>query len=290
MSRKIQITAVILLMLIIVISLVVLIEMLMENGEPPKAGDPSATSTMVTSDREDFSKETYLIDITPYRDAIECRDESYLILVNFDHTIGTTVPDNIVYTDVLNEYSFSRYSIEKNTLFALTAMCLEAKANGINGIDLTSAYRSYQKQESLFYTYCERERNKDPSLTQAEAERLVETYSCRPGTSEHQTGLAVDLCVKGDSETLLEESFAETAAGKGLAENCHRFGFVLRFPKDKTDITKIQYEPWHFRFVGYTAASEMKEKGMCLEEYFLYLNRFETESFDKSIENNDFGA
>ena len=109
------------------------------------------------------------------------------------------------------------------------------------------------------------------ALTREEAEAIVATYSCRAGTSEHQTGLAVDLRVRGDDQSLLNESFADTQAGRWLAENCARFGFVLRFPKDKTSVTGIQFEPWHFRFVGYRAANEMTEKGMCLEEYSAYL-------------------
>ncbi|MFR5864844.1 MAG: D-alanyl-D-alanine carboxypeptidase family protein [Acutalibacteraceae bacterium] len=81
--------------------------------------------------------------------------------------------------------------------------------------------------------------------------------------SEHQSGLCVDMHNLPSANI----SFGETAQAKWLAENAHRFGFILRFPADKTDITGVQYEPWHFRFVGREAATEIYEQGLCLEEY-----------------------
>ena len=213
----------------------------------------------------------YHIDIRPYLVAIMMTAPAFLVLVNPAHSYGDTVPSDLVWADETTVYSFGRYQIEKTALEALTALCLEAESDGVRGIDITSAYRSFDKQNALFETYCDREMRENPALTRKQAEALVERYSCRPGRSEHQTGLAVDLWDKNDTSTRLEESFADTEAGLWLAENAARIGFVLRFPKEKSDVTGIDFEPWHFRFVGYEAAMAMKEKGMCLEEYIDYI-------------------
>ena len=270
-------TVVAILVALILVALLVLCGLLAKRKtEKTSDSTPDTVETQAPSSdvnpthKEDFS--VYAIDINPYEAAIFTKEARFLLLVNAQNNIGTTIPCNIVISSNISEYSFAAYSIHETALKALTAMCLEAEASGIYGIDLTSAYRSYEKQSTLFNTYCEREMTKNPMLSRKEAEAIVETYSCRPGTSEHQTGLAVDLRLRGDDRTLLEESFGDTEAGKWLAENCERFGFILRFPKDKTHITGIQYEPWHFRFVGYEAANEMKKLGMCLEEYAAYLD------------------
>jgi D-alanyl-D-alanine carboxypeptidase len=84
-----------------------------------------------------------------------------------------------------------------------------------------------------------------------------------PGASEHQSGLALDVTIDGT----LRQSFGETKAGKWIADNCQRFGFILRYPQDKTGVTQIIYEPWHLRYVGVPHAAFMKEMNLCLEEY-----------------------
>ena len=86
-----------------------------------------------------------------------------------------------------------------------------------------------------------------------------------PGTSEHQLGLALDILGSGYSS--LNEGFADTKAGQWLAENCAKYGFILRYPKGKEDITGIIYEPWHFRYVGNPHALMISDEGLTLEEY-----------------------
>ena len=87
-----------------------------------------------------------------------------------------------------------------------------------------------------------------------------------PGESEHQTGLAVDLSTS-EIDYRNSYDFENTAAGKWVAENAHRFGFIIRFPKDGTDITGYSYEPWHLRYVGRTAAADIYGQNLTLEEY-----------------------
>ena len=90
----------------------------------------------------------------------------------------------------------------------------------------------------------------------------------RPGTSEHQLGLALDIV--STSYTNLDKKQERTKEQKWLMANSYKYGFILRYPSDKCDITGINYEPWHYRYVGKAAAKEIYEKGICLEEYLLY--------------------
>ncbi len=87
----------------------------------------------------------------------------------------------------------------------------------------------------------------------------------RPGTSEHQTGLAVDIV--DTSYQLLDEAQEGTAVQKWLMTHCAEYGFILRYPTEKSDLTGVNYEPWHYRYVGEAAAREIMERGLCLEEY-----------------------
>ncbi len=138
---------------------------------------------------------------------------------------------------------------------ALERMDADAASAGIK-LSVTSAYRSYSTQVSLYNNYVARD-GKD----------AADTYSARPGHSEHQTGLAVDLDDSGGCS--LEACFANTPAGIWLAANAPRYGFVLRYPDGKSSITGFTFEPWHFRYVGPELATEMQNTGVrTLEEFF----------------------
>ena len=114
-----------------------------------------------------------------------------------------------------------------------------------------SGYRSYAVQKTVYDSYVAKD-----------GQALADTYSARPGYSEHQTGLTMDFIP-------IEDSFAGTKQDKWLQANAHKYGFVLRYPADKTSTTGYMYEPWHYRFIGVDPAIEMKEKGITtLEEYY----------------------
>ena len=102
-------------------------------------------------------------------------------------------------------------------------------------------------------------------LTKEEAEKITATMIAIPGTSEHHTGLAADIVTP--THQTLDPEFADTAAGKWLQENAAEYGFILRYPEDKQDITKIIYESWHYRYVGVDHAKAITENELCLEEY-----------------------
>ena len=119
------------------------------------------------------------------------------------------------------------------------------------GLDLyiASGFRSYELQASLYQRYC----NED-------GQAAADTYSARPGHSEHQSGLAIDL-------NSISSSFAYTAEGQLVAEHCWEYGFILRYPADKVSVTGYMYEPWHIRYVGRDNAAAIWQSGLCLEEY-----------------------
>jgi len=96
------------------------------------------------------------------------------------------------------------------------------------------------------------------------SEEAAAVSVARPGQSEHQSGLGVDM----HNAAAANQNFGETPDGIWLAENAHHFGFILRYPADKTDITGIKYEPWHFRYVGRRVAAIIYAGGLCLEEYW----------------------
>jgi len=102
-------------------------------------------------------------------------------------------------------------------------------------------------------------------MSQEDAYNLTKREIAIPGTSEHSTGLAVDIVVL--SHQTLDEDFEKTEGFKWLSENAQKYGFILRYPKNKEEITGIKYEPWHYRYVGEENAKKINEQGICLEEY-----------------------
>lgn len=145
--------------------------------------------------------------------------------------------------------SYNPGGLTPETYGAFAAMQADAAAQGIY-LRCISGFRSFADQRYIYNSYVARDG--------AEA---ADTYSARPGHSEHQSGMAIDV-------NSLYFSFADTAEGKWLAENCVRYGFIIRYPKDKTDVTGYVYEPWHIRYVGRERAEAIAGSGLTLEEYY----------------------
>lgn len=139
---------------------------------------------------------------------------------------------------------------------ALEEMFAACKAEIGVTLKAVSGYRSYQRQATIY-------QNK---LDRVKTQEKADQYVARPGASEHQLALAMDVGQKND-EVNLTSSFGKTKGGKWVAEHCWEYGFILRFPADKCEMTGIGYEPWHYRYVGKEAAQAMRESGQCLEEY-----------------------
>ena len=127
-------------------------------------------------------------------------------------------------------------------------------------------FRTYDYQENLFENRIERA-EREEHLEGTEAEEAAAFWVAPPGASEHQTGLAVDIV---DADYLeLDEGQESTATQQWLMAHCTEYGFILRYPTDKSATTGIGYEPWHYRYVGKEAASDIAESGLCLEEWLV---------------------
>ncbi len=132
------------------------------------------------------------------------------------------------------------------------------------GLYVTSAYRSYSVQQQLFENKIGRVQ-REVGCSYEEAADIAATEVARPGTSEHNTGLAVDLLYDGCS--VLEEVWEDGEAFDWMMAHCAEYGFILRFPRGQQDVTGVIYEPWHYRYVGREAASEIMARGITLEQY-----------------------
>lgn len=154
------------------------------------------------------------------------------------------------------------YSVDSRIVSDVCEMLEDARAEGLDPM-ICSAYRTQEKQERLYSAKV------DKYLAQGYSEDTAEekaaTWVAVPGTSEHQTGLALDIVAR--NHTRLDKSQQDTAEQQWLMENSYKYGFILRYPIEKTDLTGISFEPWHYRYVGKEAAKEIYDSGVCLEEY-----------------------
>lgn len=176
----------------------------------------------------------------------------YLVVVN----ASREMPPN--YKPVLAEIFDTGYYMEQGVAPYYEKMYTAAKNDGII-LTPYSAYRSYERQKNN-YVNLTKTYMSQYNLSEEEAAEKAATVILPPGTSEHNLGLAMDICNTKDS-------FAETKEYAWLMENAHKFGFILRYTADKQPITGIVPEPWHWRFVGVEYAEDIKNSGLCLEEY-----------------------
>lgn len=228
------------------------------------APDPTEVpeGTETTGGMPELEFATDLSDYEQYMNPENAKE--YLVLVNKTTTVDKDfIPDGL--TDVTDTRKDGRATqrMREAAAKALEAMFIELRAAGYTDVSVTSAYRSYEYQDQLYTMYTGNEMAENPSLTKEQAQAIVDTYSAKPGTSEHQTGLCCDL----HNLPGADKSFANEPAYDWLSQNAWKFGFILRFPKDKTDITGYDFEPWHYRFVGRNAAWKIHSEDLCLEEY-----------------------
>ena len=184
--------------------------------------------------------------------------KDYLILANFNNAIPDEYFDDLELTEVSKGYQ-----MEKEAAANMLLMLGAAKKAGLNPV-IVSAFRTRAKQESLFFRQIDKQK-KNGLTYYAEAYSAARKVVARPGTSEHEMGLAADIV--SASYTGLDSRQEKTKEAKWLFENCAEYGFILRYPKNKTSVTEIIYEPWHYRYVGVEAARAITEQGVCLEEY-----------------------
>lgn len=182
---------------------------------------------------------------TPATPNIEHDTDQNLILVNQQHPIR----QDQLPTDLVNLFEQQRtytlfssdIQLRAHVATALQQMINAANTEGVTQFIVMSGYRNLEEQQALY-------------------DEMGSSYAMKPGYSEHHTGLALDI---GSTEGTMEVA----PEGKWVANNAHRFGFVLRYPADKTAITGIEFEPWHLRYVGLPHSERMHEQNLVLEEY-----------------------
>lgn len=202
----------------------------------------------------------FVLDLSSYEEYMNPTDrDTYLILVSPDNPMDRSEEPTDLTGSIFTRSDRDTRMLRKYACLALEAFLKEGEANGIKGVTVTSAFRSYDYQKQLF----------DQEVSIRGSEEEAAKHVNPPGISEHQTGLAVDMHNMSAAST----AFGDTKEAKWLADNAHNFGFILRYPKDKVRITGINYEPWHFRYVGRYHATKMHELDMCLEEYIEYINQ-----------------
>lgn len=178
-----------------------------------------------------------------------------LRLVNASHPIPASYPIDITLLK-------NGQSVDSRIYRDLQDMMDAARNQGLSPL-ICSSYRTADKQKSLYeakVSTC-----MGQGISRKEAEKQAAEWVAPPGTSEHELGLAVDIVAQ--SYQLLDKGQEETSEQKWLMKHCSEYGFILRYPTDKSEITGIGYEPWHYRYVGKEAAEEIMRRGICLEEY-----------------------
>lgn len=223
------------------------------GGEPSQSDDSRIPDTRPTTPEvpipsqtgDDGSKSSEAVDESAWN----------LILVN----PWNKTPEG--FTVELASYNAS-HSVDARILDDLRAMMDAMKSEGLSPI-ICSSYRTNAKQQSLFDRQVQSQ--KALGLSDEEARKEAGRVVAVPGTSEHQTGLAVDIVAL--SYQMLDEKQEETDEQKWLIKNCYDYGFILRYPNGKSDITGIIYEPWHYRYVGKDVAAKIRDSGLTFEEW-----------------------
>lgn len=191
--------------------------------------------------------------------SVVTNENAYDVVVNKNRNLPSDyIPEDLV---SLDDVPKSLQNPEINQLRkvayeALKELFLKAKEEKSFELYARSGYRSYNTQRDLYNAY-----------SANHGQQAADKFSAKPGQSEHQTGLAIDItCASMNFQ--LDDTFFDKEEGKWVAENAHRFGFIIRYPKGKESITGYQYEPWHLRYVGKALAKEIFENNLTLEEYF----------------------
>jgi D-alanyl-D-alanine carboxypeptidase len=224
---------------------------------------------------EDLSGETLIsYDDVPWNFPIDIMDMDPVLvrLVNKSMFLEKTfVPDDLVSMKTLKLNSDGSnknggvrmvdgpWKLQKDCAEALVALCDAARMAG-HELYLKSAYRAYSKQATMYENRLKKYGYDDGWVT-------------KPGASDHQTGLGCDVVPKNWTDRGMNEDMAKEEETQWMAAHCADFGFILRYPKDKEDVTKINYEPWHLRYVGVPVAKYIMENGLCLEEFHVELQQ-----------------
>lgn len=227
-----------------------------------KEDEPEYPYTIVLSGDESISDESRQSTVEQ-KELFSDDELAYSVLVNWDNPIDESVSIDLVKVSAVVDERYAQCDEAKRCVQAageaLNEMLKAGSLAGHGKFIINSAYRSVQEQSAIWGQKIEEtpDYGKDPYQNPVRA--------MPPDKSEHSTGLAFDILT--EEHPFANKWFGTFEDGMWLADNCHRFGFILRYPKEKTHITGVMYEPWHFRYVGEGVASYMKENDLCLEEF-----------------------
>ena len=240
-----------------------------ENSKP----DETDTDNDRGSGYKSFSLTKNMSAAEAYEYLDEFLNSKYSILINKQHKVGSDYePENLVIP------SGCDYQMEQTAANALSDMLAAARADGYSDLILYSGYRTYSSQKNKFETRTQRYLNE--GYSQAQAEEKAGEYIAPPGSSEHHTGLAADVCSSKIVSKFgyLDDSFDSTEEYKWLREHCAEYGFIMRYRKDAEDITGFLYEPWHYRYIGVEHAKACTELSITYEEYYEMLIKLRDEA------------
>ncbi|EGK13384.1 D-alanyl-D-alanine carboxypeptidase [Desmospora sp. 8437] len=209
----------------------------------------------IESDQNATKKESHTDEAEKIE--VDTDPTSHTVLVNQTHPLPDGyVPPDLVIPDVPFPFreNLPKKQLRREAGEALEQLFAEAEKQGMR-LYAQSGYRSYERQKELY------------AFKGNRAGGAANQVSARPGTSEHQTGLAMDITCSAVGFKL-NRSFAQTREGRWVAEHAHQHGFIIRYPEGKEEITGYTYEPWHLRYVGKKMATELKRKNLTLEEYY----------------------
>lgn len=239
----------------ILLIVIILVILLTNRKEPEKQEETVETFS---------SSNTDVITVAVKKPEIDSKTTDWnLILINKENKIPE---DYVVELQTIE----GNHKVDIRIVEALKQMLADARKEGLQPY-ICSSYRTNQTQTTLFNRKVSQYQRL--GYTKQQAEEEASYWVTFPRTSEHELGLSVDIVSK--SYQVLDEKQEDTAVQKWLMENCDQYGFTLRYPTYKKKITKINYEPWHYRYVGIENAKFMKEKDYCLEEFITYLKEYE---------------
>lgn len=269
--------------LIMVVLLLAVLGVYMLNAKQSVVSEPAPTQRAVTAAATDIEStqnpllpsDLYSILDPSKTVPLDTIPSSYTAFVSRDYLLPSSyIPKDLVEPNVRFSYEThdDKRKMRKVAANALEKMfrAAEKKGNILYGV---SGYRSYERQKNIY--------NRNVAL---HGKKATDALSAKPGSSEHQTGLTIDVSASSVN-CLLTERLSTTREGKWLAKNAHKYGFIIRYPKGKSKITGYSYEPWHIRYVGITVATHLYKKNLTLEEYYGVSSNMDENETGVDVEN-----
>ena len=265
--NKTLLTVLIAITVVVCVAFVVVAVVLSDKGEGTSEKNPSVkvsaeeqseSNETEIPENNGMEKESEVIQEPEVPETEEKTPEWNLILAN----PWNSIPED--FTVELCDIG-GGHKVDARIVDELNQMMSDLRAAGHSAF-ICSSYRTNDKQTTLYNN----EVNEYRAMGYSDEDAAVEAgkWVAFPGTSEHQTGLAIDIM--SSYYLVLDKGQEDTAEQQWLMENSYKYGFILRYPSDKSELTGIYYEPWHYRYVGKDVAKEIYEKGICFEEYLMY--------------------